>query len=696
MSIVLKDGTTLPDLPDGVITEETPYSFVLDSQSIGFFSYTISEPLLVLPAGITPEIPIDFLVMLPGRIKMHQYQPEKGWVGVYDASIDEVQPMESENIYDEVKWTNHDIYFIDQFNPDDFSYTVGTEIAIPSDIAKPPIILPDGTEIPALPNDVLAEYPNAIIYKVGGSEIVAMLSKKPFAYGSANFYASLGITVVGPAIGTLGNGVLYRLNGEWEKTNDFTPAQSVVVVGDGLYDLQWSNHNVMVVQSANLSTMTANTNGEVYYAVDDVLVLKDGTKLIAPTKELFEEMPYGIVVAYMGSGLYALITAEKQLVACREDMLPSDVVLGSDDTHGIFAQPGKWKRWIAGEEWTLGTEKTAEKLDALYIISVAKWANHDLCELSELNADYTYTIGSEIARKSDVNYRVTGGYMTSITNEGRRLGGVAGEMKPDVLESTLRKTEPGNALAEENAFFEANPGASRALVVDSVDVIHSADNPRIRVPDSMAKNIETLIVPTLTELPWTWIETNDLYPNGYSNLKLKNVYLMAATSLSKQLLAGQNKLEQVFAPKATIIHQYAFRDCELTEIPRDWFPELIELGDFSFEASYELVRADFLKLSRMDDYCFSSCSSLKAVVLRNTSGVCTMETKFSITFPRTPIFNGKGVIIVPSALIGDYQTSWTAFVASGSKFLKIEDYTVDGTLTGDIDWDRVDAYIATL
>ena len=75
---------------------------------------------------------------------------------------------------------------------------------------------------------------------------------------------------------------------------------------------------------------------------------------------------------------------------------------------------------------------------------------------------------------------------------------------------------------------------------------------------------------------------------------------------------------------------------------------------------------------------------LKALILRNTSAVCTLN--LSVTFGNTPIglANGGGYIYVPSALIEDYKvaTNWATYA---DRIRAIESYTVDGTMTGELD-----------
>lgn len=77
---------------------------------------------------------------------------------------------------------------------------------------------------------------------------------------------------------------------------------------------------------------------------------------------------------------------------------------------------------------------------------------------------------------------------------------------------------------------------------------------------------------------------------------------------------------------------------------------------------------------------FRMCSKLKPLLLRGNN-VCTLNKN---VFVSTPISSGTGYIYVPSALIEQYKaaTNWSAYSA---QFRALEDYTVDGTITGELD-----------
>ena len=78
---------------------------------------------------------------------------------------------------------------------------------------------------------------------------------------------------------------------------------------------------------------------------------------------------------------------------------------------------------------------------------------------------------------------------------------------------------------------------------------------------------------------------------------------------------------------------------------------------------------------------FNKCVSLKAIVLRNEDTLSRGD--FTYGDLGTPIASGTGYIYVPSALLEDYKaaTNWSTYA---DQFRALEDYTVDGTTTGEL------------
>lgn len=105
-----------------------------------------------------------------------------------------------------------------------------------------------------------------------------------------------------------------------------------------------------------------------------------------------------------------------------------------------------------------------------------------------------------------------------------------------------------------------------------------------------------------------------------------------------------------------------------------------------------LSLADFHAANVIEGYAFSSCSALTSLILRSNT-VCVSETT---AFSGTPIASGTGYIYVPRALLSDEDstkdyrraTNWSTYAA---QFRALEDYTVDGTTTGELDPTKIAA-----
>ena len=78
---------------------------------------------------------------------------------------------------------------------------------------------------------------------------------------------------------------------------------------------------------------------------------------------------------------------------------------------------------------------------------------------------------------------------------------------------------------------------------------------------------------------------------------------------------------------------------------------------------------------------------MTALILR-TEAIPTLQDLNTIQ--NTPINTGTGYIYVPSALVDSYKsaTNWSTYA---TQFRALEDWTVDGTITGELDWDKINA-----
>lgn len=143
-------------------------------------------------------------------------------------------------------------------------------------------------------------------------------------------------------------------------------------------------------------------------------------------------------------------------------------------------------------------------------------------------------------------------------------------------------------------------------------------------------------------------------------------------------------LVNLHMPSVIQIGNFAFQSClALTELS---FPALTTLNTFAFQGCSALYELDLGICTNIPASSFQSCSALKSLILRKTDAVCTLTA--TSAFTNTLIASGTGYIYVPSALIEDYKaaTNWSTYA---DQFRALEDYTVDGTTTGELDETKI-------
>lgn len=326
------------------------------------------------------------------------------------------------------------------------------------------------------------------------------------------------------------------------------------------------------------------------------------------------------------------------------------------------------------------------------------WTNSDIKKATSADFDnLVFEMGSEVAihaTPSDLKeqaYRASKMQILPLADAARKVSKTSGGKNIDAIVADISAVEPLQPVLDELAAFYEEKHIKPTLTIYEDD-----GEVWFIVPDRLAQSTEVVFVPTLTTIQRQWFQRDSHVEYGYCNLLIKEAYFPVATG-EVPWLTAQRLLEKVVAPKATEIGSSAFGGCtSLVEIQRDWLPEVTNISMWAFGGCKNLIRADFLKLETFSLGVFYN-SGLKTLVLRNPNKVVTWAGTSNDNFGGSPIGNGKGIILVPAALGESYRTgNWGEWTKHRSLIFDIEDYSVDGTLDGDIDWDRVDAYIATL
>lgn len=126
-------------------------------------------------------------------------------------------------------------------------------------------------------------------------------------------------------------------------------------------------------------------------------------------------------------------------------------------------------------------------------------------------------------------------------------------------------------------------------------------------------------------------------------------------------------------------------------------PLATSIGESAFTGNRNLPSIDLPSVRSIGEGAFSGCYKLKAVVLRSTK-ICTLANTDAfnncyhilgkVNSTHNPTGAKDGYFYVPSALVEEYKvaTNWTTF---SSQFRALEDYTVDGTITGELDQSKI-------
>lgn len=191
---------------------------------------------------------------------------------------------------------------------------------------------------------------------------------------------------------------------------------------------------------------------------------------------------------------------------------------------------------------------------------------------------------------------------------------------------------------------------------------------------------------TLTE--YTDSETTTVRANIFNGItSLQMVDIPNATSVGASAFQGCSNLLSVNLPNATSIPNAVCQNCKNLE--RVNFKNAQIAGYNAFSMS-QIKVIDLHKMRSLQNSTFAYCASLKIVALRSDT-VCTINTTLMTSVPYISF-------LVPSGKVEEYKTTatnWSASYANGQcDFLALESYTVDGTITGELDENKIAPLLA--
>lgn len=249
--------------------------------------------------------------------------------------------------------------------------------------------------------------------------------------------------------------------------------------------------------------------------------------------------------------------------------------------------------------------------------------------------------------------------------------------------SKLPSIEP--LTVTENGTYTAPDGVDGYSPI-TVDVASSGTDERFK----------QLVEGTLTEIEDNEI-TNIAKYSFYDKYSLAKAVFPNVTRVWQGAFE-RSAIQEISLPKVTSIGSTnCFAYCvKLTKV---YLPLVGTIFSNCFSGCYWLKVLDLPSLTNISGtYSIANCHSLTALILRGDS-LCSLANtnclsgyhfsgKVSATY--NPEGLKDGYIYVPSALIEQYKvaTNWVTFA---DQFRALEDYTVDGTTTGELDESKVNA-----
>jgi hypothetical protein len=128
----------------------------------------------------------------------------------------------------------------------------------------------------------------------------------------------------------------------------------------------------------------------------------------------------------------------------------------------------------------------------------------------------------------------------------------------------------------------------------------------------------------------------------------------------------------------------AYTFCLFSDLTSIIAPNATLIGALCFSNDTALERCDLSSKCSFNDRCFFNCTSLN-LILRSAEQ-CPLSS--TAIFQSSAIAKGTGHIYVPKELADSYKSAanWSVYA---DQFRALEDYTVDGTITGELDESKI-------
>lgn len=169
----------------------------------------------------------------------------------------------------------------------------------------------------------------------------------------------------------------------------------------------------------------------------------------------------------------------------------------------------------------------------------------------------------------------------------------------------------------------------------------------------------------------------------------------SCTAIAEYSFRGCASLETLVAPNAKSVGTYALYGC--SKLKYIVLPSVSSIAVNSFREASNLEAIDLPKLTAIPSTAFYGCRGIRAIILRSETMVTLSSTNAFTQCYRllgtknsgyNPTGEKIGFIYAPAALLDQYAAD-SVWASTGILFRALEDYTVDGTITGALDESKI-------
>lgn len=684
MTIVLKDGTVLPDLPSEY-AENYPYAVIYSfelSGKTGYYLNMTETPLYFIPAELnggtdailcTTQGFIGFDAAVSGDTEWIDPRIEEGYMG--GPGSDGVPFLSDLN---QVVWTNHDILTLVNFEATETTITV-TETG---DVwmAKSPngyFKADNGDILPAIPTDHLDECPYVVVLRQLTDPdtpvtYTAICCEKQF-YAIPKELADMGeLNDYISAVLFIPNGKRYVCvcnddRTEWipqvnEETGEYItvapepspcPLLNYLVISISLI---WTNHDIYEVISVNEETFEATIGEKIVFVGSeysgpetfndvkgaDIFNIAQGVRKIGKVqKYTFKELAEGLDGSDIGWMHKMMNNMSRDILSRETAILLSNFTCEATDFDPYPFVLFPYCRALSLPNAThIGAYAIFNMLllDSLTTPNVVEIAPHGFSTCSTLSTldfpklkkigEYGLQVGTALKTIS----------MPEVEEIGvKALSGCANIQSLDIPKIKRLGTDAFYACKFTSVFLPA-----------SLEFMGDGDS----VPGNPFSNcIELKTITIDADNPNYWVDS--VYGNIYSPANEKTILIRASMDITE--------MESIHTHDTEVIADSAFKgNTSLTSVVLNSVVTTIGAGAFGDCSALRTVDIP-ASVSKLESNTFVNCSGLKTLILRKADGI--VETN-GCGLPDSFASDTKSAICVPSSeLVATYKAHryWSKF-----------------------------------